>query len=305
MIMGEMVLQVEDVKKRIGKKEIIKGIRFQIQAGEIFGFLGPNGAGKSTTLRMIVGLSRPTSGRIAICGHSISEEYLSAMQDVGCMIENPDLYEYLSGYRNLEMLAEMSAGIGPDDIWAAVETVGMEYRIYDKVSSYSLGMKQRLGLAQALMHRPKLLVLDEPMNGLDPQGIHMFKALAKRLAREEGVAVLVSSHLISEVQQFCDRVAIINEGLIVKDTPTDQLLSSGEVIWEVDQAEAAVDFLASRFQIRAVEENGRVRARVDLKRLPAVNAALVGAGFSLQTVSGAQASLESLFLGLTENQKIT
>lgn len=303
--MDEVILQVEDVKKKIGKKAIIKGIGFEIRAGEIFGFLGPNGAGKSTTLRMIVGLSRPTSGRIAICGHSITDEYLLAMRDVGCMIENPDLYEYLSGYRNLEMLAEMSAGIGPDDIWAAVETVGMEYRIYDKVSSYSLGMKQRLGLAQALMHRPKLLVLDEPMNGLDPQGIHMFKALAKRLAREEGVAVLVSSHLISEVQQFCDRVAIINEGLIVKDTPTDQLLSSGEVIWEVDQAEAAVDFLASRFQIRAVEENGRVRARVDLKRLPAVNAALVGAGFSLQTVSGAQASLESLFLGLTENQKIT
>lgn len=303
--MDEVILQVEDVKKKIGKKAIIKGIGFEIRAGEVFGFLGPNGAGKSTTLRMIVGLSRPTSGRIAICGHSITDEYLLAMRDVGCMIEKPDLYEYLSGYRNLEMLAEMSAGVGRDEIWAAVETVGMENRIYDKVSAYSLGMKQRLGLAQALMHRPKLLVLDEPMNGLDPKGIHMFKELAKRLARDRQVAVLVSSHLISEVQQFCDRVAIINDGLIVKDAPTDQLLPCGEVVWEVDEVEKARAFLLSRFDIHGVVEGDRLKAAIDAAELAMLNAALVEAGFALKTVRSAQPSLESLFLGLTEHQKIT
>jgi ABC-2 type transport system ATP-binding protein len=299
------VLQIENVTKTIKGKSIIKGINFKIKAGEIFGFLGPNGAGKSTTLRMIVGLSKPTTGRITICGHSISSNYISAMQHVGCIIENPDLYDYISGYKNLEMLAAMSKGVHYDDIMETVVNVGMENRIYDKVSTYSQGMKQRLGLAQALMHHPELLVLDEPMNGLDPQGIYMFRTLIKRLAEKDQIAVLVSSHLISEVQLLCDRVAIINEGLIIKDTPIHQLIPSSEISWEVVDLEKGQSFLASRFNIAALIVDGRLKAVVDLKELASINAALIAAGFELKTVSSAQQSLESLFLGLTGHQKIT
>ena len=302
--MQKDILQIKNVTKMIKGKPIIKGINFKIKAGEVLGFLGPNGAGKSTTLRMIVGLSKPTSGSITIGGHSITSDYISAMQQVGCIIENPDLYDYISGYKNLEMLASMSKGVHHDDIMEAVQNVGMENRIDDKVSTYSLGMKQRLGLAQALMHHPRLLVLDEPMNGLDPQGIHTFRTLIKKLAEEDHIAVLISSHLISEVQLICDRVAIINDGLIIKDLPIHQLNSSSEISWEVAALEKGQSFLASRFQMHARIEDGRLKAVVDLTELASINAALITAGFQVKTVSLPQQSLESLFLGLTEHQKI-
>lgn len=299
------VLQVENVIKTIKGKPIIKGIDFTIKAGEIFGFLGPNGAGKSTTLRMIVGLSKATSGKITICGYSISRQYRSAMQHVGCIIENPDFYEYLSGYKNLEMLASMSKGVDHDDIIKTVTELGMENRIYDKVGTYSLGMKQRLGLAQALMHHPELLVLDEPMNGLDPQGIYTFRNLIKSLAEKDHIAVLVSSHLISELQLLCGRVAIINDGLIIKDMPIHQLISSSEISWDMVPLDKGKSFLASHFQINARIEDGQLKAVVDFKTLPSINAALITAGFQIKTVNLTQESLENLFLGLTEHQKIT
>lgn len=302
--MDDFVLQIVDVTKRIKGKSIIKGINFTIKAGEIFGFLGPNGAGKSTTLRMIVGLSKPTTGRITICGYSIRNNYMAAMQHVGCIIENPDLYDYISGYKNLEMLASMSKDVGHDDIMTTVVNVGMENRIHDKVSTYSLGMKQRLGLAQALMHHPDLLVLDEPMNGLDPQGIYMFRTLIKRLVEKEQIAVLVSSHLISEVQLLCDSVAIINDGLIVKDTLIHELIPSSEISWELVELEKGQSFLSSRFNISAFIVDGRLKAVIDLNDLPSINAALITAGFQLITVTSSQQSLESLFLGLTGHQKI-
>lgn len=298
------ILQVDNVRKTIKGKAIIKGISFTIKAGEIYGFLGPNGAGKSTTLRMIVGLSKATSGRITICGHPINSQHRSAMQHVGCIIENPDLYEYLSGYQNLQMLASMSRGVDQADIIKTVREVGMENRINDKVSTYSLGMKQRLGLAQALMHHPELLVLDEPMNGLDPQGIYTFRNLIKNLAKKDHIAVLVSSHLISEVQLFCDRVAIINDGLIIKDMPIHQLNSSSEISWEMAPLDEGKSFLASHFQIKARIADGRLKAVVDLEDLPSINAGLITAGFQIKTVNLAQQSLESFFLGLTDHQKI-
>jgi ABC-2 type transport system ATP-binding protein len=207
------VLEVKNVYKSLGKREIIKGISFSVKEGEIFGFLGPNGAGKTTTIRMLVGLIAPNNGSISIVGHDISKEREKALAAVGAVVENPEMYSYLSGRENLMQLARIRK-ISKKDVEEVVELVKLKDRINDKVKKYSLGMKQRLGLAAALMSKPKLLILDEPTNGLDPTGILDFREIVKKAARETGTAVFVSSHILSEVQQLCDTVAFINNGQI-------------------------------------------------------------------------------------------
>lgn len=306
--MNTIILSVENVSKTIKNKEIIKGISFEINAREILGFLGPNGAGKSTTLRMIVGLSKPSSGNIYIDGHSISNDYVKAMSQVGCIIETPDMYNYMSGYKNLEMLGSMSKDVTKKSIDDAIELVGMEHRIHDKVGIYSMGMKQRLGLAQALMHKPKLLVLDEPTNGLDPQGIFEFREIIKQLVKERGISVLISSHLISEVQLLCDKVSIINGGIIVKNASIDALLSSGQISWTFKDGAVEVDaaqrLLREAFEIDAIITNGQLTATVNANRLSDINAAMVYAGIKIQYVSTQNKTLEDLFLSFTDHQKI-
>ena len=303
--MDSHVLSVNNITKRIGKKEIIKGVSFHIDEGEIFGFLGPNGSGKSTTLRMIVGLLRPTSGSISICGHSITKSFTKAMSNVGCIIEEPDLYSYATGMKNLEMIGYMSKNISRKDIMNAVELVGMEKRIGDKVSTYSRGMKQRLGLAQALLHNPRLLVLDEPTNGLDPQGIFEFREMVKALALEKNISVLVSSHLISEVQLMCTKVSIIRDGLLVKTADVKDLVSSREVYWVIDDPQKAKSFIKERYGIDARITDDRLEAVMDLNQLEAVNASFVHEGFKLKYVNSKSKTLEELFLSLTEDQEIT
>lgn len=207
------VLEVIDVKKKIGKREIIRGVSFSIKEGEIFGFLGPNGAGKTTTIRMIVDLIHPDSGEIKILGYDIKKNREKALESVGAVVENPELYGYLSGMENIMQIARIK-GISKSDVNEVIKLVGLEKRINDKVKRYSLGMKQRLGLAVALLGKPKLLILDEPTNGLDPSGIMDFREIVKRAAKERNMSVFVSSHILGEIQQLCDRVAFINDGVI-------------------------------------------------------------------------------------------
>ena len=192
------VLEVNNLKKTIGKREIIKGVSFEINSGEIFGFLGPNGAGKTTTIRMLVGLIKPTEGDIKICGHDLKKDTSKALKEVGAVVENPELYKYLSGRENLMQIARIRK-ISKEEV---NETIN------------SLGMKQRLGLAASLLSKPKLLILDEPTNGLDPSGILDFREVVQKAARERDMAVFVSSHILSEVQNLCDKVAFINDGVI-------------------------------------------------------------------------------------------
>ena len=173
------VLEVEGLKKTIGKREIIKDISFSIEEGEIFGFLGPNGAGKTTTIRMLVGLIKPTAGKISICGYDLKKDTESALKEVGAVVENPELYKYLSGRENLMQLARIRK-IPKEEVNEVIKLVGLENRIDDKVKKYSLGMKQRLGLAASLLSSPKLLILDEPTNGLDPSGIIDFREIVKK-----------------------------------------------------------------------------------------------------------------------------
>ncbi|URZ14904.1 ABC transporter ATP-binding protein [Clostridium felsineum] len=300
--MEEKILLVKDVHKVIHGREIIKGITFSIDEGEVLGFLGPNGSGKSTTLRMIVGLSKPTSGKIEICGHSITNEYVKAMEKVGCIIEGPDLYEYMSGYDNLNMLADMDKNVTKEDIDYAIDLVNMRKSINDKVSTYSLGMKQRMGLAQALMKRPKLLILDEPTNGLDPSGINDLRNLIQRLSKEEKISVLISSHLIAEIELICDKVSIIKAGRVLKNASVKELLKTKEVFWELSDNEKGKKILKENWQINSKVNDNKLEASVDEERLITINDSFVNNGLKIKFASSRQKNLEDLFLNITEDR---
>ena len=236
------VLEVKGLKKRLGKREIIKGINFSVKDGEIFGFLGPNGAGKTTTIRMLVGLIAPNEGEIKICGKDVQKEKEEALKNVGAVVENPELYKYLSGRENLMQIARIRK-VSKGEVEELIELVGLKDRIDDKVKKYSLGMKQRLGLAAALIGEPKLLILDEPTNGLDPSGIIDFREVVKKAAKEKGMAIFISSHILSEVQNLCDRVAFTNGGVIksvedIHDNTMDTELDSLTLIVSSNEEEA-------------------------------------------------------------------
>ncbi|MFW2501252.1 MULTISPECIES: ABC transporter ATP-binding protein [Clostridium] len=302
--MSKQILLLDNVHKSIKNKEIVKGITFSINEGEVLGFLGPNGAGKSTTLRMIVGLSSPTSGKILIDGYSITKDYVKAMSKVGCIIEGPDMYNYLSGLENLKMLASMNKNVTNEDITRVIELVGMQNRINEKVSTYSLGMKQRLGLAQALIHKPKLLILDEPTNGLDPSGINEFRHIIKDLAKKENIAVLVSSHLISEVELMCDTVAIIKSGTLLKYDSVSELISDKEVSFVLSDNSKGIKILKDKWNTDSSLINNNIIAKVDVSKIEKINSSFIEEGIAIKFVSINQKTLEDLFLSLTESNSI-
>jgi ABC-2 type transport system ATP-binding protein len=316
---SNVILSVNNVKKSIGAKEIIKGISFEVYGGEIFGFLGPNGSGKTTTIRMLVDLIRPTEGSITICGYDIHTHHNEALSQVGCIVENPELYPYLTGWENLEHFARMLQGVGDDRIREVVDIVGMNQRIHDKVKTYSLGMRQRLGIAQALLGRPKLLILDEPTNGLDPQGIKEMREFIKQLAAG-GLSLFVSSHLLSEIQQMCDRVAIISHGKVMQVGKVEELIAQagGTVIWSLTPMEKAREILEAKAGVQLISEDNPPNARegatsdapakfttqMDLDHIPEINRQLVLAGVQIYGIEIHNPTLEDLFLSVTEGEKI-
>ncbi|XOK63951.1 ABC transporter ATP-binding protein [Paenibacillus elgii] len=311
---ADIVLAVDNVKKTIGKRLIIKGISFDVRAGEIFGFLGPNGSGKTTTIRMLVDLIKPTEGSIRICGYDVNKEHNEALQYVGCIVENPELYSYLSGWENLEHFARMLPGVGEKRIREVVDIVGMDARIHDKVKTYSLGMRQRLGIAQALLNDPKLLILDEPTNGLDPQGIKELREFIRQLA-ESGLSLFISSHLLSEIQQMCDRVAIISHGEVITVGEVSSLVdeSVSTVVWSVLPAETALKVLQSHPEVQSVsfaDEAGteigapRLVALQNPEAIPELSRQLMEAGVALHGIEIKLPTLEDLFLKLTEGERI-
>lgn len=302
--MEKITLSVHNIKKVIGKKEIIKGISFDLKEGEVFGFLGPNGAGKTTTIRMLVGLIKPTSGKIQIGGFNIVDNFEEAMKNLGCIVENPELYPYLSGYDNLLHFARMLDGIGEERIREVTELVGLKDRIYDKVKTYSLGMRQRLGIAQALLGRPKVLILDEPTNGLDPAGIREMRGFIRFLAEEEGLSVLVSSHLLSEIQLLCDRVAIISRGTVIRTDTVQHLLSNRErVVWRFHPTEEGKRVLS---EVTTIEEkdDGSILTEYDEMKTAEWNKMLVESGVSVTEMNRKMPVLEDLFLELTGGDSI-
>lgn len=224
----ETALKIEHLNKYFGKRQILHDICMEVYAGEVFGFLGPNGAGKTTTIKIVVGLLRLDEGDVQIHGYSVTKNYEDAMACVGGIVENPELYKYMTGRENLRQYARMRKGVDEARIDEVVKLVGLSNRIDDKVSKYSLGMRQRLGVAQALLHHPKLLILDEPTNGLDPAGIKELRDILKNLAHKENIAVLVSSHLMSEMEMMCDRVGVIVGGKMLDVRTTAEMISAAQ-----------------------------------------------------------------------------
>ena len=211
----ENILECRSLCKNFGKKQILKDVSFEIKEGDILGFIGPNGAGKTTTIKLILGLQSITSGKVYINGYNVEKEFTKAIEKVGAIVENPDMYMYMSGYDNLKLVSNMYKEIETKRIDEVVKLVKLENRINDKVSKYSLGMRQRLGIAQAILHKPNLLILDEPTNGLDPEGIKEMRELLISLAKNEKMAILISSHNLAELDNFCNKVCIIKNGEII------------------------------------------------------------------------------------------
>ncbi|WP_342480195.1 ABC transporter ATP-binding protein [Paenibacillus sp. FSL L8-0340] len=316
---GTVILSVEGVRKKIGRKWIIDDVTFNVKQGEIFGFLGPNGAGKTTTIRMLVDLIRPSEGKITVCGYNVNREPEKALQYVGSIVENPEVYTYLTGWENLQHFARMQPGVDKARIAEVVDIVRLDQRIHDKVSTYSLGMRQRLGIAQALLGRPRLLILDEPTNGLDPKGIKELREFIRELAGE-GLAVFVSSHLLSEIQLLCDRVAIISKGRVLAVGGVNELVArnSPYVLWDLEPLDRARTILAGRPDIKLLEldevtlddsviagmgANSLITV-MDEDLIPEIVAVLVTAEVEVSAVHKINPTLEQLFLKLTEGETI-
>jgi len=297
------VLQVVDVTKVIRGKTIIDRLNLTVNRGEVFGFLGPNGAGKTTTIRMLVGLMRVCEGDILIDGRSVTRSFKSAIAKVGAIVENPEMYNYLSGFHNLVHFARMVPGVTKQRIREVIALVGLEHRIHDKVRTYSLGMRQRLGIAQALLHRPSLLILDEPTNGLDPAGIRELRDYLQSLARNEGIAVIVSSHLLSEMELMCDRVAIIQRGKLIDIQPVRGFAGDcgqAKVRFKVDRADAARQAIAAGYPLLPIAETANgIELELESGQVAEVNELLVRGGVKVYGIVESTRSLEDKFLQIT------
>ncbi|MDN7244244.1 ABC transporter ATP-binding protein [Planococcus shenhongbingii] len=294
-------MQLIDLKKTIGNKSIIKGLSFDIKAGEVFGFLGPNGAGKTTTIRMMVGLMNITEGDVIIQGKSIKNDYKGAIRHVGAIVENPEMYPFMSGMKNLQHFARMMEGITPERIQEVVSLVGLDKAIHEKAGRYSLGMRQRLGIAQALLHRPSILILDEPTNGLDPSGIREIRKYIRNLAEQENVAVIVSSHLLSEIELMCDRIGIIKNGELIAIESIKSIEVQNDVKdvhIEVHPLESAKDFLEAHTAHKVTVHKKELVLSLTKEQIPKVLKELIHKGMDVYGVRVLQSTLEDKFFDL-------
>ena len=297
-------LVARDLSKTIGKRSIVDGISLELLPGEIFGFLGPNGAGKTTTIRMLVGLIRPTRGEVAICGFDLRKEYEAAIRNVGCIVETPDLYKFMTGRENLEHFGRMLGGVSKDEIERVGALVDLTHRLDDRVSRYSLGMRQRLGIAQALLGSPRLLILDEPANGLDPAGIHEIRSLLRKLAREREISIFISSHLLAEIELICDRVAIIHRGSIIASGTVAELIATRkEMEFGVDDFERA-RAIAADLGFAASNDDHTLLVAIGEAEAPRLLAALHEAGIAVSRAQPRERTLEEMFLEATGGETV-
>lgn len=302
--MEKVVLEIKNVSKSFGRTKIIDNLTFSVNSGEIFGFLGPNGAGKTTTMKMVLGLIPFSEGDICINGYSIKKDFEKAMQNVGGIIENPDLYEYMTGYENLKLVARIYK-VDKKRIDEIVDIVGLKEKIKLKVKKYSLGMKQRMSVALALIRNPKLLVLDEPTNGLDPVAIHELRDLLKDLAHNRGVCVFVSSHLLSEVELMCDRVGILDKGRLIKIEDLKNIIeikdkNDNEAIYKIitsDNKKAKDILVNNGYEVNDEKEALEVSIKKD--KIDLLINIMLSNGITVYEFSIKKATLEEEYLNVT------
>lgn len=301
----KLIVELKDVTKVIKGRKIIDNISFQVNKGEVFGFLGPNGAGKTTTIRMMVGLMGITSGDIEIDGYSIQTQFENAVRHIGAIVENPEMYKFMSGYDNLIHYARMSKGVSKEKINEVVKLVGLSDRIHDKVKTYSLGMRQRLGLAQCLLHDPKVLILDEPTNGLDPAGIREIRDYLRSLAREREMAVIVSSHLLSEMEMMCDRIGIIQNGRLIDVQLMKDFVQANEQSYEFEvvPSEKAIALINKEFpDIHVIRSRNGLSAEVKKEEIPIIVKRFVEADIQIFSIKEVSKTLEDRFLEVTSEK---
>ena len=297
------ILGIKNVSKKIGKKQILKDITLEVKQGEVFGFVGPNGAGKTTLIKTMLGLYKQDSGSITINGFNIKTEFEKAMENIGAIIENPEMYDYLSGKDNLKIY-KMISNSSDEALEEIIKTVKLENRINNKVKTYSLGMRQRLGLAQALISKPKLLILDEPTNGLDPIGIKELRDLLKKISKEKNISVFVSSHILSEIELMCDRIAIIDGGSLIeiKDLKDKKQDVKDKVLFEVSNPKLASEHLNKQNYKNEILDN-HVVVETKKEDIPNINKLLVNNNINVFEIKTIKKTLEDEFIEKTKGTK--
>lgn len=298
----EVVLKTSGLSKRFGKRWAARDLNLEVHRGDVFGFLGPNGAGKSTTIRMILTLLRPTAGSIEIFGKDLHKNRRSVLSRVCGIVEKPDFYLYLSAYKNLEIFGSMTRRVPRDEIMEALDVVGLKSRAFEKVKTFSHGMKQRLGIAQALLTKPELIILDEPTSGLDPQGMKEVRELIRRLSLESEMTVFLSSHLLSEVELVATRMAVINRGELIVQGSVSELLEKETMEYsiQVSPLDAAINLIGKLPWIEILSaENSRIEVRVNPGHSSELNRLLVTHHIEVSSFYPHR-TLEDFFLKITE-----
>ena len=307
MPIPESIVQTSNLSKLFKKRWAVNNLNLEVRRGDIFGFLGPNGAGKSTTIRMLLSLIRPTRGSVSLFGHPLSSRRFDALKRVGGIVEKPDFYLYLTAKKNLEVIGALQGGASSKRISEVLDLVGLGSRAEDKVKTYSHGMKQRLGIAQALLGDPELIVLDEPTSGLDPQGMKEVRQLILHLSRDRKKTIFLSSHLLSEIEMVANRMAIINKGELVVQGEVSKLLEEGEqyVMIKGEPAKEIRTILrAERKIVRDfTEHDGQFDVKMAFDDVPALNKRLVRGGVDVRALVPRR-SLEEFFLSITESQDV-
>ena len=301
--MSNTVLELKNVSKTFGKRKVIDNLSLEVKEGEIFGFLGPNGSGKTTTIKMILKLIDNDEGTIKVNGYDTEKQFEKAMECIGAIVENPDMYKYMSGIDNLKLHARIR-NVSKQRIDEVLKLVELDNRSKEKVGKYSLGMKQRLGLAITLLHKPKVLILDEPTNGLDPAGIKKLRDILKEISHKDGVAVFVSSHILSEMQLMCDRVAVIDNGKIVKieEISSEEEEKTEVLDVKVKNIEKAQKILKEKFNLESKLEQNNIEITVETEKVPEIIKELAIADVEIKAVIQKEHTLEEIFFDATKGE---
>lgn len=294
--MSNTILKCNKLNKSFGKKHVLKDVSLEVSSGDIMAFIGPNGSGKTTTIKLILGLQTIDSGSVTINGYDIEKKYSNAIERVGAIVENPDLYMYLTGKKNMQLIANMYKGIKKDRIDEVINLVGLAPRINDRVSTYSLGMRQRLGIAQALLHKPNILILDEPTNGLDPEGIKELRDLLVKVATNEQMGVLISSHSLSELESFCTKACIIKNGVIIDTLNIEELKKDSNNSYYIIEVEDTNSIDIDGLEIINSKE---LKASVSKEEISEIIKKLVKNKTNIYTVTKKTITLEEAFLQKT------